>query len=88
MLVFADALGTADYFRSDRERLGVHRLVRLWPPRRQLDAIEPAVILCGHGAGVFDEADAALREALSTSRRRIPGQVASAVRAWRAPRPS
>ena len=88
VLVFADALGTADYFRSDRERLGVHPLVRLWPPRRQLDAIEPAVILCGHGAGVFDEADVALREALSTSRRRIPGQVASALRAWRAPRPS
>jgi hypothetical protein len=88
VLVFADALGTADYFRSGPERLGVHPLLRLWPPRKPLAAIEPATILCGHGSGVFEGADVALREALSTSRRLIPGQVASAVRAWRASRPS
>ena len=56
--------------------------------RRLRERRKDPLILCGHGAGVFDEADVALREALSTSRRRIPGQVASAVRAWRAPRPS
>ena len=85
VLVCADALGTADYFCARGERLGVHALLRLWPPRLN---VQPDVILCGHGPGVFDEADAALREALSTSRRRIGGQVASAVRAWRRrPRP-
>jgi hypothetical protein len=88
VLVFADALGTADYFRSGRERLSVHPLLRLWPPRKQLGAVEPAAILCGHGEGLFDEAGTALREALSTSRRRIPGEVASAVRALRASRSS
>jgi hypothetical protein len=88
VLVFADALGTAGYFRSGRERLAVHPLLRLWPPRRQLATVEPAAILCGHGEGLFDDADSALREALSTSRRRIPGQVASAVRALRVSRPS
>jgi hypothetical protein len=80
VLVCADALGTADYFRAGGERLGVHPLLRLRPPR--LD-VEPDVILCGHGPGIFEDTAAALGEALSTSRRRIAGQVASAVRAWR-----
>jgi hypothetical protein len=85
VLVLADALGTARYFRARKERLGVHPLLRLRPPN-QLAGRRPAAILCGHGEGLLEEADAALREALSTSRRRIPGQVASAVRAWRATR--
>ena len=86
VLVCADALGTTQYFCAGNERLGVHPLLRVRPPRRQLGALQPDVILCGHGEGVFDDAGAALREALSTSRRRIPAQVASAVRAWRASR--
>jgi hypothetical protein len=79
VLVCADVLGTARYFRAGDERLGVHPLLRLRPPRVP---VQPEVILCGHGPGVFTDADAALREALSTSRRRIPQQAASAVRAW------
>jgi hypothetical protein len=88
VLVCADALGTAPYYRSGNERLAVHPLLRVRPPRRQLGALQPDVILCGHGEGVLENADAAFREALSTSLRRIPGQVASALRAWRASRPS
>jgi hypothetical protein len=84
ILVCADALGTAAYFRAGDERLGVHPLLRLRPPRLE---VEPEAILCGHGPGIFDDADTALREALRTSRRRIPQQVVSAVRAWRS-RPS
>ena len=80
VLVCGDAVGTVGYFRAGGERLGVHPLLRLRPPR--LD-VHPDVILCGHGPGVFDGADAALREALSTSRRRIPQQLAAALRAWR-----
>jgi hypothetical protein len=87
VLVCGDVLGTVGPFLAGDERLGVHPVLRLRPPRKQLGRLEPAAILCGHGEGVFDEADAALREALSTSRRRIPGQLASALRAWRA-RPS
>jgi len=79
VLVCADALGTARYFRAGDERLGVHPLLRLRPPRL---SVQPEVILCGHGPGVFTDAGDALREALSTSRRRIPQQAASAVRAW------
>jgi hypothetical protein len=84
VLVCADALGTAPYYRSGDERLAVHPLLRVRPPRRQLGALQPDVILCGHGEGVLEDADTAFREALSTSLRRIPGQVASALRAWRA----
>lgn len=88
IVVFADALGTAPYFRARGERLGVHPMLRLFPPRRQLAGLGPAAILCGHGEGVLDDAEHVLREALSSARRRIPAQVASAVRAWRASRPS
>jgi hypothetical protein len=84
VLVCADALGTADYYRAGGEPLAVHPLLRLRPPR--LD-VQPEAILCGHGPGVFRAADAVLREALSTSRRRIPKQIAGAIRAW-ANRPS
>jgi hypothetical protein len=79
VLACADALGTAAYFCAGGERLAVHPLLRLRPPRLE---VQPETILCGHGPGVFTAADAALREALSTSRRRIPKQMASAIRAW------
>jgi glyoxylase-like metal-dependent hydrolase (beta-lactamase superfamily II) len=88
VLACGDVLGTAPYFRAANERLAVHPLLRLRPPRRQLGALHPDVILCGHGEGVLEDADAVLGAALSTSRRRIPGQAASAWRAWRASRPS
>jgi len=84
VLVCADAYGTAAYYRAGDERLAVHPLLRLRPPRL---AVEPEAILCGHGPGIFSDAEAALRAAISTSRRRIPLQVVSAVRAWRT-RPS
>jgi hypothetical protein len=84
VLVCAEAYGTAAYYRAGDERLAVHPLLRLRPPRL---SVRPAVILCGHGPGVFDDAEGALRDAVSTSARRIPQQVVSAVRAWRS-RPS
>jgi hypothetical protein len=84
VLVAADALGTAPYFCARGERLGVHPALRLSPPRRQLAGLTPAAVLCGHGEGILDDADEVLRGALSSARRRIPAQLASAVRAWRA----
>jgi hypothetical protein len=71
-LVTADALGTAPYYRAPHERLAVHPMLRLTPPRSLL-AVEPAHILVGHGAGVHDDAPAALREAIGhASRRMLP----------------
>jgi hypothetical protein len=83
VLVCGDALGTAPYYRARTERLAVHPFLRLRPPRRQLEALDPATILCGHGEGIDEEAHTALREALRTARRRIPGQLVGAVRALR-----
>ena len=86
LIVCGDVLGTAQYYRASKDRLALHPLLRPFPPRRQLRAVDPGRILCGHGPGIHEDAESALREALSTSRRRIPGQVAAAVRSWRASR--
>ena len=86
LLVAADVLGTARYYCAAKDRLALHPFLRPFPPRRRLGGVSPARILCGHGPGVHDDAEGALREALSTSRRRIPGQLVGAVRSWRASR--
>ena len=79
VLVFADALGTIGYFRAPRERIGVHPLLRMWPPR-QLGELHPQEILCGHGTGVAEDAGDALAEALRTARRRLPAAWLGALR--------
>jgi hypothetical protein len=72
VLACADALGTVPhYFTLGGERLGVHPLLRLTPPRR-LGRLEPEHVLCGHGAGVHERAPEALRETLAHARRRLP----------------
>ena len=81
-LVCAEALGTAPYYRARSERIGVHPLLRLTPPRALL-AVEPALVLVGHGAGVHEDAAAAVREAVTASRRRIPAWLWSAARSLR-----
>lgn len=82
-LVVADALGTASYFRAPGEALAVHPLLRLFPPR-SLARLEPEHVLCGHGEGVHGpEAAAHFREALRTSRTRIPRWLAGLVRGGR-----
>lgn len=68
-LVCTEAVGTVPYYRAASERLAVHPLLRLTPPRA-LHGLEPAHILVGHGAGVHDDAASALREALGHARRR------------------
>jgi glyoxylase-like metal-dependent hydrolase (beta-lactamase superfamily II) len=73
VLVCADALGTASYFRARGERLAVHPFLRLLPPRAMSRGLSPRHVLCGHGEGIHGEdASAALEDALATSRRRIP----------------
>jgi hypothetical protein len=80
VLVCADALGSARYFRAPGEPVGVHPFLRLTPPRR-LGRTRPLHILCGHGEGVHGEqAPAVLDEALRTARRRLPATLLAAVR--------
>jgi hypothetical protein len=69
VLVCADALGTAPYFVAPGERLGVHPLLRVVPPRKRLGHVDPDVVLSGHGEGVLSEAGPHLRGALAGARR-------------------
>jgi hypothetical protein len=68
-LVCAEAVGTAQYYRAPSERLAVHPMLRLTPPRSLL-AVEPEHILVGHGEGVHEHASTALREAVEHAQRR------------------
>lgn len=71
VLVCGDALGTARYFLGPGERLAVHPILRLTPPH-ELAALAPRHVLVGHGEGIHgDAAAAAVREAVTSSRRRL-----------------
>jgi len=78
-LVVPESVGTASYFLAGTERLGVHPMRRLRPPRR-LREFDPERILVGHGRPVTDDAGAALTDALDGARRRAPGLYADAAR--------
>jgi hypothetical protein len=70
-LIVAEAIGTAPAFRLG-QRAGVHPLLRLLPPRRQLSERHPERLLVGHGEAIESGADEALRDALARSRRDLP----------------
>jgi hypothetical protein len=64
VLVCADALGTAPFFRAGSEAVGVHPFLRLRPPR--LRGLGAEHLLVGHGEGLHGaEAAEALRAALA-----------------------
>ena len=71
-LVVPEAVGTADYFLAGDERLGVHPMLRLTPPKK-LGRLDPDRLLVGHGHGITTDASAALSDALRGSRGRTPG---------------
>jgi hypothetical protein len=82
ILVCADALGSVGYFRAPGEPFGVHPFLRLRPPRRALAGLEPEHVLFGHGEGFHGaQAPDALREALTTARRRLPQALFESLRA-------
>ncbi|MFC5973316.1 hypothetical protein ACFPYI_18455 [Halomarina salina] len=70
-LVVPEALGGAEYFRAGDERVGVHPMLRMTPPR-ELTAYDVDRLLVGHGPGVMDRATSAIRDAVGGSRRRAP----------------
>lgn len=81
LMACGDALGTVGYFRAGGERVGVHPLLRLWPPR-WLAELRPEHVLCGHGAGLHGEGTAeAVADALAGARRRLPLAAVAALRA-------
>jgi hypothetical protein len=72
-LVTADALGSNPFYTGGKAPLGVHVFLRLTPPKA-LGALEPEHVLVGHGEGVHGaSATTAVRDALRTSRRGLPG---------------
>lgn len=84
-LIVAEALGTNRFYTGGTAPLGVHLLLRLAPPRA-LGAFAPERILVGHGEGIVaPDATRELREALGSSRRRLPGVILRLPFATRAP---
>lgn len=71
VLVVPESVGTAEYFLTGRERLGVHPALRLIPPK-DLGQLSPDRVLVGHGAGIHDGATRTLRDAIDGSRGRTP----------------
>jgi hypothetical protein len=63
VLVVADVLGTVGYFTLGGGVLGVHPVLRPFPPKRRLGRLDPDVVLVGHGEGVRNAA-APFRKAL------------------------
>lgn len=78
-LVVPESLGTASYFLTAGERVGVHPMLRLLPPRELVDYDVERVVM-GHGEGVMTDAASAIRDAVRNSRRRAPGLYAGTVR--------
>ncbi|MCW3003540.1 MAG: hypothetical protein JWQ20_2838 [Conexibacter sp.] len=79
VLVVAEALVAAPDFAAPGERVGVHPMRRLVPPtslERYADRVEH--LLLGHGEPLHGKAaQAALRDALAGSRRRLPRLLAA-----------
>jgi len=71
-LVVPETVGTVDYFLAGDERLGVHPMLRLNPPRAAFRGIRPERVLVGHGTGVMDGAARGRKDAFDSSRRRAP----------------
>jgi hypothetical protein len=69
-LLVAEALGTAQFYRAPGERVGVAPLLRLTPPRRLL-GFQPEHLLVGHGEGVHEDTEEAVRDTIAHSRSRI-----------------
>jgi hypothetical protein len=84
LLIVAEALGTLPFFRAHPDdRLGMHPLARLKPPRAALAGLEADTIAVGHGAPVIGGAAADLRKALIAARRDIPSALVTIVRSLR-----
>lgn len=71
-LVCADALAAAPGYTARRERVGVHPMLRAFPPRK-LAELDVQRLLLGHGHGIDGpEAREAVRDALDSARKNIP----------------
>lgn len=79
-LLVPESFGTVDIFCAPGERLGVHPMLRLTPPG-DLGGLAVERVLVGHGSGITDGAQQAIRDAIGSSRSRAPSLYLSALRA-------
>lgn len=70
-LIVAESLGTTPYMVVGDERIGVHPMRRLTPPRL-LRGFSVDRILVGHGEGIHEEAQLALQTAIDGARAGAP----------------
>jgi len=80
-LVVPEAVGTAEYFLTGTERLGVHPMLRLTPPTK-LKRLDPERLLVGHGHGIMEGAKTELAEAIRGSRGGMPGLYAKNLKSF------
>ena len=71
-LLVPEAVGTAPHYLAPGERLGVHAMLRLRPPKHALSGRDPDRLLVGHGSGVSVRTTRSLEEALARARRKAP----------------
>ena len=79
MLVVAESLGSAPYYRAPRERVAVHPMRRLLLPT-VLSGYAPEHVLFGHGEGIHERAGDAVRDAIAGARRRTPAWLGARAR--------
>jgi hypothetical protein len=73
-LVVAEAIGSNSFFTAGGDRVGVHLLMRVRPPRAALARFEPLHLLLGHGEGLHGpDATTGLHDALDHARAGLPG---------------
>ena len=73
LLVVPETVGAVPFFVSrPGDRLGIHMLARVKPPRAALAGLDPDTIAVGHGAPVIGQAGLDLARALRRARIEIP----------------
>jgi hypothetical protein len=73
LLIVPESIGTIPFFLAHAgDRLGLHPLARLKPPRAALAGLDPDTIAVGHGAPVIGGAAPDLRRALIHARGDLP----------------
>jgi hypothetical protein len=78
----SEAVGTVDYYTTGDEQLGVHPMLRAFPPRKKFGSLSPGELYCGHGAGITTGASTALQDALAGSRKRMPSLYAKTLKGF------
>lgn len=81
-LVVPESLGTSPQFTAGGERIGVHPMMRLWPPKAALGGLEARRLVTGHGRAIADLDPGEIDASLHAARRRLPRAWIRALRSW------